>query len=73
MPQSNDFANGTTYSGSTVYAFDRVKMIAGNATATVQRFTLGTTNKHFSMSPVCLEGTSLPPSRFWRIDCLYGG
>ncbi|MEI7470999.1 MAG: T9SS type A sorting domain-containing protein [Chitinophagaceae bacterium] len=59
---TNDFANGTTYSGSTVYAFDRAKMIAGNATATVQKFTLGTTNKHFSMSPVCLEGTSLPPA-----------
>ncbi len=59
---TNDFANATSYSGSTVYAFDRVKMIAGNATATVQKFTLGTTNKHFSMSPVCLEGTSLPPA-----------
>jgi Secretion system C-terminal sorting domain/Bacterial pre-peptidase C-terminal domain/Fibronectin type III domain len=59
---TNDFANGSSYSGSTVYAFDRAKMIAGNATATVQKFTLGTTNKHFSMSPVCLEGTTLPPS-----------
>jgi hypothetical protein len=59
---TNDFANGTSYSGSTVYAFDRTKMLAGNATATVQKFTLGTTNKHFSMSPVCLEGTSLPPA-----------
>jgi len=59
---TNDFANGSTYSGSTVYAFDRAKMIAGNATATMQKFTLGTTNKHFSMSPVCLEGTTLPPA-----------
>jgi Secretion system C-terminal sorting domain/Fibronectin type III domain len=59
---TNDFANGTSYSGSTVYAFDRTKMLAGNATATVQKFTLGTANKHFSMSPVCLEGTSLPPA-----------
>lgn len=59
---TNDFANGTTYSGSTVYAFDRTKMLAGNATATVQKFVLGTTNKHFSMSPVCLEGTNLPPA-----------
>ncbi len=59
---TNDFANGSSYSGSTVYAFDRTKMIAGNATATVQKFTLGTASKHFSMSPVCLEGTSLPPA-----------
>ncbi len=59
---TNDFANGTSYTGSTVYAFDRTKMLAGNATATVQKFTLGNANKHFSMSPVCLEGTSLPPA-----------
>ena len=59
---TNDFANGSTYSGSSVYAFDRAKMIAGNATATVQKFTLGSSNKEFSMSPVCLEGTTLPPS-----------
>lgn len=58
---TNDFANATTYSGSSVYAFDRTKMLAGNTTATMQRITLGTTNKHFSMSPVCLEGTTLPP------------
>ena len=59
---TNDFANGSSYSGSSVIAFDRTKMLAGNATATMQKFTLGTTNKHFSMSPVCLEGTSLPPA-----------
>jgi hypothetical protein len=59
---TNDFANGTTYSGSSAYAFDRTKMIAGNQTATVQKFTLGSANKHFSMSPVGLEGTSLPPA-----------
>ena len=59
---TNDFANASSYSGSSVIAFDRTKMLAGNATATMQKFTLGTTNKHFSMSPVCLEGTSLPPA-----------
>ncbi|MDQ6762148.1 MAG: hypothetical protein M3015_05920, partial [Bacteroidota bacterium] len=59
---TNDFANGSTYSGSSVYAFDRAKMIAGNGTATMQKFTLGTTNKYFSMCPVGLEGTSVPPS-----------
>lgn len=58
---TNDFANAVSYSGSSVYAFDRTKMLAGNTTATMQRIVLGTTNKHFSMSPVCLEGTTLPP------------
>ena len=59
---TNDFANASNYSGSSVYAFDRAKMIAGNSTATMQKFTLGTTSKFFSMCPVSLEGTSLPPS-----------
>ncbi|MBP6025188.1 T9SS type A sorting domain-containing protein [Ferruginibacter sp.] len=59
---TNDFANASSYSGSSVFAFDRSKMLVGNATATMQKITLGTTSKHFSMSPVCLEGTSLPPS-----------
>lgn len=59
---TNDFANGTTYAGSTVYAFDRTKMLAGNATATVQKFTLGNTNKYFSMCPVLLQGTTTPPA-----------
>ncbi|MEI8058665.1 MAG: T9SS type A sorting domain-containing protein [Ferruginibacter sp.] len=58
---TNDFANAVTYSGSSVYAFDRTNMLAGNPTATMQKITLGNTNKHFSMSPVCLEGTTLPP------------
>lgn len=59
---TNDFANATSYSGSSVYAFDSAKMLAGNATATMQRFTLGSASKHFSMSPVCLEGTTTPPA-----------
>ena len=59
---TNDFANGSSYSGSSVYAFDRAKMIAGNGTTTMQKFTLGTTSKFFSMCPVGLEGTALPPS-----------
>ena len=59
---TNDFANGTSYAGSSVYAFDKAKMIAGNATATVQKFTIGNTDKFFSMTPVNLEGTTLPPA-----------
>jgi Fibronectin type III domain./Bacterial pre-peptidase C-terminal domain. len=59
---TNNFANGTTYSGSSVYAFDKAKMLAGNASATMQKFTLGSTSKFFSMIPVGLEGASLPPA-----------
>ena len=59
---TNDFAFGLSYTGSTVYAFDKAKMIAGNATATVQKFTLGSTDKYFTMCPVKLEGTVLPPA-----------
>ena len=59
---TNDFANGSSYSGSSAWAFDRSKMIAGNVSATAQRFTLGSTNKHFSMCPVLLQGTTLPPA-----------
>lgn len=57
---TNDFT--ASYVGSTVYAFDRAKMIAGNTTATVQKFTLGSTSKFFSMSPVLWQGTTAPPS-----------
>ncbi len=58
---TNDFANAQSYAGSSVYAFDRAKMLIG-ATATMQRFTLGTASKHFSMSPVTLEGSTVPPA-----------
>jgi Secretion system C-terminal sorting domain/Bacterial pre-peptidase C-terminal domain/Fibronectin type III domain len=57
---TNDFT--ASYVGSTVYAFDRAKMIAGNATATMQKFTIGSTSKYFSMCPVLLQGTTLPPA-----------
>lgn len=57
---TNDFT--ASYVGSTVYAFDRTKMIAGNTTATMQKFTLGSTSKFFSMCPVLWQGTSTPPS-----------
>lgn len=59
---TNDFANATTYSGSSVWAFDRTKMLAGDPTATAQRFTLGNTNKFFSMCPVLWQGTTAPPA-----------
>lgn len=57
---TNNFTS--SYVGSSVYAFDRAKMLAGNATATMQKITVGNTNKYFSMCPVALEGNTLPPA-----------
>ncbi|MDQ6755867.1 MAG: fibronectin type III domain-containing protein [Bacteroidota bacterium] len=60
--KTNDFNSANAYMGSSVYAFDRNKMLAGNTTATVQKITIGATYKEFSMTPVSLQGNSLPPS-----------
>ncbi|MFM7223561.1 MAG: fibronectin type III domain-containing protein [Bacteroidota bacterium] len=56
---TNDF-NLNTYSGSTIYAFDRAKMLAGDPTASVQKFTFGTTifSRYYAMSPVNQQGTA---------------
>lgn len=59
---SNNYANGTTYSGSSVYAFDKARMIAGDPTATMQTFMMGTASKFGSMIPVSMEGSTVPPS-----------
>jgi uncharacterized protein YjdB len=55
---SNDFNTaGSSYLGSSIYAFDRNAMLAGNASATMirTRFT-GSGSRYYSMAPVCLEG-----------------
>lgn len=57
---TNDFANASTYSGSSVWAFDRAKMLNGDVSASAQRFTLGNTNKFFSMCPVLWQGSTTP-------------
>jgi hypothetical protein len=61
---TNDFANAQSYNGSTIYAFDRSRMIAGLATTTFQSVKFSTTSysKYFAMSPVLLQGTNLPPA-----------
>lgn len=41
-------------------AFDRAKMLNGDVSASAQRFTLGNTNKFFSMCPVLWQGTTTP-------------
>jgi len=61
---TNDFAGGSTYDGSSVYAFDRTKMLAGNPTATMQKIKFSTTvfTRFFTMCPVLLQGTTIPPA-----------
>ena len=56
--KTNNF-NGNSYSGASIWAFDRTKMLAGNATATVQVFSMGTLDKYYTMCPVGLSGGSV--------------
>lgn len=58
--KTNDFNSANNYIGSSVYAFDRNKMLAGNATATMQVFTAGAGYRDYSMAPVTLQGTAIP-------------
>jgi Secretion system C-terminal sorting domain/Fibronectin type III domain/Bacterial pre-peptidase C-terminal domain len=61
---SNMYVITTNEATNGVYALDRAAMIAGNATATSQRFTIPrTTGIGFqATTPVCLEGTTPPPA-----------
>jgi hypothetical protein len=60
--KTNDFNTNNNYVGSSVYAFDRNKMLAGAPDATMQVFIAGLGYKEYSMMPVSLQGTALPPS-----------
>ncbi len=58
---TNDFnTTGTTFLGCSVYAFNRTKMLAGDATAEEQRFRLTTLN--FGIFPVNISGPTPPPA-----------
>ncbi len=61
---SNDFnTGGTSYLGSSVYAFDRTKMLNGDPTATAIRTRLTNADgRYFSMAPVSPEGPTAPPA-----------
>lgn len=54
----------TNESDPAVYAFDRTKMLIGDPTATMQRFTLSAfpTIGFQAATPVSLSGTALPPA-----------
>lgn len=55
----NDFAGGVSFAGATVVAFDRDKMLLGQA-ATAVKFVLGTA--FYSLLPSDLDGSTLPPA-----------
>jgi hypothetical protein len=67
---SNDFNTaGTAYLGSSIMAFDKAKMIAGNATANMIRFIptfftsgVSPTSKPRTLAPVSISGPTAPTS-----------
>lgn len=61
---SNDFNTaGSAYLGSSVYAFDRTKMLNGDPTATAIRIRLTNADgRYFSMAPITHEGPTAPPA-----------
>ncbi len=56
----NMFANGSSWAGGEVCAFDRAKMIAGDPSATQQCF--GPYSSYGGFQPADLDGSTLPPS-----------
>jgi hypothetical protein len=58
--KTNDFNSTNNYIGSSVYAFDRAKMLAGNTSAGMQVFTTGMGYKDFSTIPILLQGSLAP-------------
>jgi hypothetical protein len=60
---SNDYVNNS-YNGSTIYAFDRSRMLTGQSVTTYQQVKFSTTNftKYITMCPVLLQGNTLPPA-----------
>ena len=61
---NNMYTCTTNEADNAVYAFDRTKMLAGNLTATSQRFSItnSPTIGFQAAAPVCLEGTIAPPA-----------
>ena len=58
---SNDYTDGVSFYGTSAMAFDRNKMLAGDTTATMQKFKIGGSMKLLTSCPVTLQGTNLPP------------
>ena len=60
---SNDYVNNS-YNGSTVFAFDRSRMLTGQTVTSYQSVKFNTSNftKYITMCPVLLQGNTLPPA-----------
>ena len=61
---NNAYICTTNEGDNAIYAMDRTKMLAGDLTATMQRFSIpGSTTIGFqAAAPVCVEGTTPPPA-----------
>jgi hypothetical protein len=59
---TNNFPNLGAYGNSSIVAFDRVKMLAGDPTASLVKVTLGSSSNgtYFRMSPVTFHGGANP-------------
>lgn len=58
--KTNDFNSTNNYVGSSVYAFDRAKMLAGATSVSMQVINSGMGYREYTMIPVSLQGTTLP-------------
>lgn len=58
---TNNLTSGNTYIGSSIYAFNRTQMLAGNPTTTAirRRFT-DPADRYYSLAPVSCEGNAFP-------------
>jgi hypothetical protein len=58
---SNDFPNAGAYTKSSIYAFDRAKMLAGDPTASMIRYSFSdASNKFLSVAPVTYQAGTPP-------------
>jgi len=56
----NQFLNGASWGGVGVAVFDRVKMLSGDATASMQYINLGSASNPWAMLPSDWDGTNTP-------------
>jgi hypothetical protein len=58
---TNNFPNGGAYSSSSIYALDRTKMLAGDPTASMIRYSFNdASNKFLSLAPVTYQAGPAP-------------
>ncbi|HYE54224.1 MAG TPA: choice-of-anchor J domain-containing protein, partial [Chitinophagaceae bacterium] len=58
---SNDFPNAGAYTKSSIYAFERTKLLAGDQTAKMIRYSFSdASNKYLSLAPVTIQSGPVP-------------